>query len=631
VDTWAKLAGSGLVAGELARRTGRTGDKITGHVNSGTHSIVVTLAAPDPDGLAARATVAAEAFSAMVVREESQGGLSRAAPTVVASGSEPVSQSALERQWAAVLGGVVGLLLGWLGCALARPEWWTRKLAATKASREAGAIAFAAEVDRSLRALFAAARTRLGVLVIGGCVFLVAGYAATGSVVPPLLGVLAAGAAGLLLGDVRWPAVAVLIACITVLPSKLELVKIGPITPTVLELALVFAVATVLMQGRRGRSIFTGPLIVVFVAVAVGCLYGLAHGGEFSLVADAMRALLLLPVGFFVFYRAFSGRVAQLVAVVAVVAAVASLVELAAAFMGWERLLVDERSSVITGVDTTEVARLAAPVLPLWGPLLILLLSGAFPTRPRWRLVLLALPGVVHEAMSFNRSTWAPLMAGVLLVAIARFGSRGVVRRVLAATALGVVTLVAASAGLLGATGLALADRVTSVVSAKALAEDSLADRVRENNAALDTLREHPYLGIGVGIPYGGEIISYDAVHDRTVVEPRPWIHNQYLRTWLMFGVFGLFALGLLMTRVAAAVVAAWRRAAPGTTAVLATGLGLACIAVQSVLQTTLIERSSLLVVALLLALLGLAASWESTAEPQVAQTDAAADGIMTR
>jgi O-antigen ligase len=339
----------------------------------------------------------------------------------------------------------------------------------------------------------------------------------------------------------------------------------------------------------------------------------------------------LVPLGFFIIYRAFAKNLPQLVAIVAVGAAVASLIELVASVVNIQRLLVDERTSVITGTDTSEVSRLSAPILPIWGPLLILLVSGAFPMRPRWRLALLALPGVIHEALSFNRSTWAPLLACAVLVAIARFGTRGVVKRLIVAGTLGALALGLASGGVFGSTGEALAGRVTSLFSGSALAEDSLADRERENTAALETLRQHPLMGTGVGVPYGGEIVSYDNLHDRTVVEARPWIHNQYLRMWLWFGAFGLLMIGLLMVRVGAVVVHSWRRRVPGTVMVVALGLGLACLAFQSVLQTTLIDRPTLLSVALLLAMMAQTVSWRARPEAQPGKTPLLKNRIMTR
>nr|WP_225954437.1 O-antigen ligase family protein [Kibdelosporangium phytohabitans] len=620
VPSWAKVAASGAVADEAGLHSDET---ITAHEISGAQSLRIELNSFTDEGLADRATAAARTVIAVVTRME----FNRVSGVVSTSGSEPESLSGAWAVWGAVLGAVIGAVAGWLGCALRRPGPWVSRLAGG-GSRIAGAQAFADSVDHEIRALWMGLRTRRGLTAVALGFVAVGGYAATGSVWPPMLAVLAAGVVAP--RDPRWIAGAMLGLAASVLPPKLELVKIGPVTPTVLEVAVLIGLVAV--WRRPGKSIFFWPLVVFTAAVALGSAHGVVNGGEFSEVADTVRALVLVPLGFLVLCRVFAGRLAQFVAIVAVGAAVASSVELLAAVMDWERLLVDERSSVITGDDTSEVSRLSAPVLPLWGPLLILLASGAFPGRPRWRLLLIALPGLAHEALSFNRSTWAPLLGFVIVVAVARFGSRGLVKRLLAAGLLGAVALGLAAAGALGGTGEALAGRVTSVFSGEALGEDSLADRVRENTAALNTLLDHPVTGIGVGIPYGGEIISYDAVHDRTVVDPRPWIHNQYLRMWLWFGAFGLLAVGLLMVRVAAAVVHSWRRRAPATVLVVALGLGLACLALQSVFQTTLIDRPSLMVVALLLAMLALAVGWQPRVEEfgQVGEPPLSARRIMT-
>jgi O-antigen ligase len=623
MPSWAKIAGSGSVASEFGLRQGET---ITAHEISGSQSLRVELTSPDSAGLAERATAAGNAVIKVVATAETPRGESTSDVSGIVSeaGGEPENMAVKWGIWGAALGGVLGVMLGWLVCTLKRPGRWA-SLLARGGTRVGGAEAFATSVDEELRKLWAACRTWRGLVVIGLCLFAIAGYAATGSIGPPFLVVLVAGAAAF--RDPRWAAVALLGIGMTVFPPKLELVKLGPVTPTVLEVAVL--IGLVVVWKRPGRSVFTWPLIGLTAAVVVGCALGITGGGEFSEVADAGRALVLVPLTFLIVYRAFAGKLAQLVAIVAAGAAVASTIELAASVMDWQRLLVDERTSVITGEDTSEVSRLSAPILPMWGPLLILLVSGAFPYRPWWRLALLALPGLAHEALSFNRSTWAPLLGCVVLVAVARFGTRGVVKRLLAAAALGTLVLALASGGALGKTGEALAARVTSVFSGEALVEDSLADRDRENVAAINTLLDRPLLGTGVAVPYGGEIVWYDAVHDRTMVDARPWIHNQYLRIWLWFGVFGLLMVALLMVRVAAVVVVGWRARAPGTVLIVALGLGLACLALQSVLQTTLIDRPSLLVIALILAMLGLAVSWRPQAA-EVTRTPLPARRIMT-
>ncbi|TCO65128.1 O-antigen ligase family protein [Actinocrispum wychmicini] len=664
MPSWVKIVGSGEVAGEFPLRAG---ESLSAVEISGVNSFVLSLTSPTAQDLPARTTAAANAVITVITRGETPAGTktSRVRGTVTDPGDSTVSLTLDWAMWGAVLGAVIGALLGWLVCALRAPGRWVEQLAGGGSrevaagrpadsedrevgsaqltggddrgvgaasltggeNREVGAASFAESVDVELRRLASAVRTRRGFAVLALLAVAVGGYVVTGSAWPVFLATLVAGVVSR--KDPRWIAVAVVVLGATVLPEKLDLVKIGPVTPTVLEVALLIGI--VVVWRRPQSSVFTWPLVGVTAAVLVGCLWGFAHGGDFSVIADTARALLIVPLGFFVVHRAFAGRLPQLVAIVSVGAAVASVVELAASALHIQRLLVDERTSVITGTDTSEVSRLSAPILPLWGPLLILLVSGAFPTKPRWRYALLVLPGVLHEALSFNRSTWAPLLACVVLVAVARFGARGVVKRLIVAAAAGGLALGLAGAGAFGSTGEALANRVTSVFSGKALAEDSLADRERENNAAMATLRQHPLTGTGVGVPYGGEIVSYDDLHDRTVVEARPWIHNQYLRMWLWFGGFGLLMIGLLMVRVASVVVHSWRERAPATVPVVAFGLGLACLAFQSVLQTTLIDRPTLTAVALTLAMLGNAVSWRSVPFAQVARTSLPKDRIMTR
>jgi O-antigen ligase len=349
---------------------------------------------------------------------------------------------------------------------------------------------------------------------------------------------------------------------------------------------------------------------VVLAAIAVGAGLGLLRGGQFSEVSDSTRALLMI-LAFFVIRRAFAGHLPQLIAIVLIGAAAASTVELLAAAAGWNRLLVDVRNQVVTGADLSQVSRLSSSVLPLWGPLIILLVSGTVPRRPRWLWLLLLTPGVLHVALSFNRSTWAPLLGCVVLVAAVCYGSRGVIRRALVLAVVGVLLVGLAGSGLFGSTGVAVAQRVTSVVTGSALSEDSLADRLREDTAAMQTLRTDPLLGTGMGVSYGGQLISFDNFHNDTVVTPRPWIHNQYLRIWLLMGAFGLIAFGLLMVRVIAIVTRCWSLRVPGAGLVTTAGLGLACVAAQAILQTSLVDRASVLTVALLLATMVLAAEWD--------------------
>ena len=614
--TWAVIAGSGIVSTRVARALGVTalpGESFHGEAVQGTELVDVTVTGPNPAALPRQATLAAQAMIDIVVATEHPPGAatSRVGGRVVDTGSPVEDLRAEWQRWSGLLGAVLGALLAWLACALVHPGRWARRIDTTAAISPAeGADRIAEDTHAEVLALWHGLRTKRGLFVAACAVFAVFGYAFTGSPLPPLIVVLIAGWAGR--KDPRWPAAALLLLGLTVLPEKVQLVRVGPITPTVSEVALVLGLLAVKpwRAGRGGRSIFTGPLFVVFAAIALGAGVGLIRHGQFAMISDTMRSMLVV-IGYFVLRRAFLGRMPQLLAILLIGGALASTIEIAAAQFGWELLLVDARDSVTTGTDLSTVSRLAAPILPMWGPLVILMVSGAIRTRPRWLWCLLIVPGVVHLALSFNRSTWAPLLGCVVLVAMVRNGFRGMARRALGVVGVGVLVFVVAGAGLFGATGEALAQRVSSVVTGSALNEDSLADRLHEDTAAMVTLREEPLLGTGLGVPYGGVIVSFDNLLGSTEVDVRPWIHNQYLRVWLLMGGFGLFSFGLMFVRVTAAVTRCWSLRAPGTAVVVAGGLGLGCIAAQAVFQTSLVDRPSAMTVATCLAMVALAAEWD--------------------
>ncbi|HWE91243.1 MAG TPA: O-antigen ligase family protein [Pseudonocardiaceae bacterium] len=627
-NTWAALAASGEERQRVVTRTGgMSGATISAVALAGTEMIDVTVTGPTATALPHQATTAGQVLIGLVTALETPPGTatSKVSGALSAGGGPAVSERAGWERWSAVLGGVLGLLVGWLGCTLIRPGRWTRTIDTTAPTPlPAGAAASSAAVAEQIRTLARQARTPRGLVVLGALVFAVAGYGVTGSALPPLIVVLAAGIAGVR-GDPRWSAAALLLLGLTVLPDKVELVRVGPITPTVNEVALVLALLAVLPRlgsVPRRRSAVTGPLLIVLAAIAVGMGVGLLRHGEFSEISDTVRAMLMI-LGFFAIRRAFTGHLPQLIAILLLGAAAASTVELLSAVAGWDRLLVDVRDQVVTGTDLSQVSRLASPVLPLWGPLIILMVSGTVPRRPRWLWLLLIAPGVLHVVLSFNRSTWTPLLGCVILVAAVCYGGRGVLRRALTLGVLGALLVGLAGSGLFGATGVAVSQRVTSVVTGSALDEDSLADRLREDTAAMQTLRDDPLLGTGMGVAYGGQLISYDNFYNITVVTPRPWIHNQYLRIWLLMGVFGVVAFGLLMVRVIALVTRCWSLRVPGAGLVTAAGLGLACVAAQAILQTNLVDRSSVLTVAVLLAVLVLAAEWDPADGTLVASADA--------
>ncbi len=549
ITSWEGVAGSEAVSQRAVQIAGATGGTpfdpgsvtITGKHPSGTELLQVTATSANPSTVAANATTAAQATIDVVVASEAYPGTpqSKIAGTVVTPGGPVVDHGVQEARWWGVLGGVGGFIISLLACSLLRPGRWARDLAPhTVRSRRRMVELNATVMGDEMRGLLGGLRRPEGKVTVGLAAVSIAGYGATGSMIFPLLVVVVAAVWTWRTADPRWSAVALLFTGVGVFPEKVDVVKLGPVTPTVLEVALLLALLLTLRGrsvGLAPRSAFAAPVIAILVAATIGAVSALALGGEFGLMIDNYRAILMVAA-FFPVYFAFARRPHQLVAVLLYIAGVCSAVVLVAAAAGWSRLLVDERTSVITGSSTSDVARLSGPTLNLWAPLLVLLLSALMPRKPRWLWLGLLLIGILHEAASFNRSTWAPLVLLIVAVAAVTHGPKGLVRRAALLIVVGAIGFSLALTGLAGGQAKQIALRASSVVTGQAYGEDSLPDRLRENAAAYATLERQPWLGVGVGQYYGGELITYDNQHSRTVVDPRPYIHNQYLRILVVHG-----------------------------------------------------------------------------------------------
>lgn len=624
LSTWETLGGSEAVArraAEIGARPGGTPfDPSAVSVSSkhltATEILEVTVTSDDAATAPADATTAAQALADVVVASERYPGSTNSKVTarVVSPGAPVVDHGVQQARWWGIVGAVAGFVLALLACSLLRPGRWSRDLTPfTIRSRRRMVELNQAVMHEALRDLIVTGlRSPVGKITVGIAALSIAGYGLTGLAIFPLIPVLAAAVWTWKKADPRWSSAALLFTGVGVFPEKVDLVKLGPVTPTVLEVSLVLAFV-LLLRGRgiarSPRPVFTWPVIAILVAATIGAVAALALGGEFSLMIDNYRALLMVAA-FFPIYFAFARRPHQLISVMLSIAGVCSSVVLVAAAMGWSRLLVDERSSVITGSDTSDVARLSGPTLDMWAPLLILLLSALMPRRPRWLWVGLVLIGVLHEAASFNRSTWAPLILLVVAVAAVTHGPKGLVRRAAVLVVVGAIGLSVALTGLAGGQAKAIALRATSVVTGQAYGEDSLPDRLRENAAAYATLERQPFVGVGVGQYYGGELPQYNNDLSRPYVDPRPYIHNQYLRIWLYMGVFGLFAYAFAGTRILSTVLLSWRRRSPGAPMVVVVGMGLACLAAQSSLQTMLVDRPAIITTVAFMAALSAFATW---------------------
>lgn len=610
--TWAVVAESATVAEAAAAVLGEPAGELEDavHAEAPTAQTLIRLFVDGEtvEQAVQRATAVADAAAAEIDAQERIPGMPfpRADAAVISLPTDAENARRLDVRYGLVIGAVLGLLAGWLVRSIRRPGEWSTRLARPLDAQ--GQQDQLTRIDQSVQLEV------LGALLLGQSwrgvgVALIAlagvfGYAFTGSPIPPLIVVVLAGIAGR--KDLRFAAGGIVYAGATVLPAKVELVDLGLFTPTVLEVAVGIGLVLTFLQWRRDpheRGVFDAPVVAIAGAVLFGSAVALANGTGQSDVVDTARSLLLI-LTFFVVRRAFRGQPYQLFAVMLITAAAAAVIALIAVGIGLETLNPQAADYVVTGSETADVSRINTPALELWSPLLVVLAAGVVRLRPRWLWAIVLLPCLALQALSFDRTTWATLIALAVVVAVLRGGRNGLLMRAGALIVIGAIGIAALGAGAFGPEGQAVALRLSSVVTGQALKEHSLTDRLEENIAARETLRDSPLTGTGIGAYYGAELVTYDANRGVLTPDPRPWIHNQYYRIWLWMGVAGLLAYGFVAVRVAAMSFHSWKRRGQAATTTVAAAAGLASIAAQAVFATNLDFSATIISVGVVLALM---------------------------
>lgn len=451
------------------------------------------------------------------------------------------------------------------------------------------------------------------VLVAAPCVaFLVAAAAASGQLLPAAA--VAAVLAALAVATWPWTAVVlVLVLGATAFSSEALPLDVGPVRTDVAELLVVVLVAAhavvPAVLGRRAphATRWTGRLVVALAAVAVagaahGLLAGADRGKAQGVLKDYLLVLVALPLLRVVASPEARDRLER--AVVAVATAASAYVLLA------QPLGLPVVSESPTRLNTLGIEPGVDRVRPLLVSLLVLavLLVQAEVHRHglgvRRALQLVSFWAVL--LLSFNRTSWLPLLAcSVLLLLVHR--ERRDVRRTAAVVvasllaASGVLAL--AAGGQLGRTPAAVVDRLGSVVDTDVLAEHSYQDRAAETEQALRAIAASPVVGIGIGTTYGyGLVVQDPDTGVRRLVE-RDFTHNSVLLLWLHLGLAGVAVGFLLVCRVVALVRRACATASSEATRALAASLALLALLASALAEPYLYYRPWLLtaVVALVL------------------------------
>jgi len=314
----------------------------------------------------------------------------------------------------------------------------------------------------------------------------------------------------------------------------------------------VLAVAIDIMRTRRALWI-PGPLrpavMLLAPAMLVGAVVGHAAGASIRFAfgsEDLLFYLLLLPLAV-ANLDIDTRRLTQLLACVGALAtlkAVLGLIEVAGHY-----------GSSIEGTATLTYYEPAANWLTLIAVLAILAAALMRARPPLW-MVLSAPLLLACLALSYRRSFWIAAVLGIVLVLMIGASPGG--RRLLAQA----VMAVALTIWLLGSINfqsqLPIVKRVASLSPSKLEANQQDRYRLDERANVLGAIREHPFTGLGVTVPWAATVHPLPVERE----EGRQYVHFAALWFWLKLGILGLLA---YVAVLAGGMALAWRawRAAP--------------------------------------------------------------------
>ncbi|HET7312393.1 MAG TPA: O-antigen ligase family protein [Mycobacteriales bacterium] len=338
------------------------------------------------------------------------------------------------------------------------------------------------------------------------------------------------------------------------------------------------------------------PFAVLMLAAVVGAVVASSYGAVRADWLAPLKSLVLylLPVAMLALHRTEQHlqTLEKWILRICVAGSVLTFVSLVTGVGGS-----GDQKDVVTMGFAAPANRLRPAVLHLvlLGILLLVARCTTQGFTPR-RIAALALFTAL-VAFSFTRSTWVPLAIALLLFALRHPAQRLPLRGLRTSVTLICVALVAfaaASSGTLGPSMKAATLRVESIGTPQVFQENSYQIRASEDTIAWSALNGHKVLGIGLGRPYGGVVIEHDPMSNRTVKEPRKFIHNSYLNTWLGLGLLGLLAWAMLAWAVVREATRARRDRSPNGARRFAAACVLLALGLEAIFQTDLYNRAFL-------------------------------------
>ncbi|HET6908584.1 MAG TPA: O-antigen ligase family protein [Mycobacteriales bacterium] len=398
----------------------------------------------------------------------------------------------------------------------------------------------------------------------------------------------------------------------TILPSRVVPFSVGGIRSDLPEAVSLAILALVVVRWAMGdaelrRPEMAAPFLVLFAGACVGVVVSSSYGDGRSVWLASWKALamFLLPLAVTALHRT-GAQVEALERWVVRIAVVGSVLAFATFFTGFNPLTKSTTQVVTLGV-TSDANRLRPAVLNLLMLATLLVIAKCAREGVNWKRLAALLLFASLIAMSFTRSTWVPLIVAIALFVIGRPGRRVPLRALRAAVlifAIAALAFGAAASGALGPSMKAVTARVESVGNPQVFQENSYQDRANEDTIAWATLQGHLLQGNGLGRPYGDVVIEHDPITGQTVREPRQFIQNSYLGTWLGLGVIGLLAWAWLSVAITRRALRARRDPTANGIRSFAAACALLGLGLQAIFQTSLYNRSVLATVTCAVALL---------------------------
>lgn len=321
-----------------------------------------------------------------------------------------------------------------------------------------------------------------------------------------------------------------------------------------LEILFVGLFVAVVLERRaaglplRLPSPFSGPLAFTAVALVVGTVVGRAGGTgvyELTLPLRPFIFLLLLPllVANVADRPGMVRRGVLIGAALALVKAVSGLLGLATGHGATE---------LVAGGTPITYYEPAANLLTLWAVLLAvasLLRRLSLARWARWG----AWVSLACLVLSYRRSFYLALVLGLIVVVVLTAGPIG--RRLFVPVALLVALggYAIVSGGVVTEVQGPVAERVSSLQESKVTTNPEDRYRLDERRNVVAELRDHPFLGLGLGVPWAGR-------YPLSVEHPngRQYVHMALLWWWLKLGVLGPIAYLWLMLTIIITGVRVW-------------------------------------------------------------------------